>query len=150
MIHAQEGIDTVLMLPLAAAAATAARTASWDTVQVDGSAKYAEIRMVFSTEVTTDNVGPTISLLECDTTVVTDHATFDSNFERSAESLVAGKEVRYLVDLKGRKRYLRLTITPGTVATDDQIQFCAIGTLSRTGIVPGSTTDMGDDVVVIG
>ena len=150
MIHPQNGVDTVLMLPLAAAAATAARTASWDTVQVDGSAKYAEIRIVISTEVTTDNTGPTISLLESDDTVVTNHATFDSNFELADTGVVAGKEIRYLVDLKGRKRYLRLTVTPETVATDDQIQFCAIGTLHRTGVYPGSTTDMGDDVVVIG
>jgi hypothetical protein len=150
MIDPQKGIDTVLLAPLAAAAATAERTASWDTVQVDGTAKYAEIRMVFSAEATTDNVGPTISLLESDDTVVTNHATFDSNFERSAETLTAAKEVRYLVNLLGRKRYLRLVVTPGTVATNDQIQFCAIGTLSRTGVVPGSTTDMGDDTVVIG
>jgi len=151
MIHPQAGIDTVLVAPVAAAAAgsTAARTASWDLVQVDGRANYAEIRMSFGSESNTNATGPTISLLECDNTVVTNHATFNSSFERSAEDLTTAKEVRYLVDCRSRKRYLRLTITPATT-TNDPIQVTAIGTLYRAGVEPGSTTDMGDDVVVIG
>jgi len=152
MIHPQSGIDTVLIAPtaLAAAGGTAALTASWDLVQVDGRANYAEIRMAFCTESNTSAVGPTISLLECDNTVVTNHATFNSSFERSAEDLTAAKEVRYLVDCRSRKRYLRLTVTPGTTAANDKIHCTAIGTLYRTGVEPGSTTDCGDDVVVIG
>jgi len=149
MIHPQKGIDTVLMAPTVAAATSNAKTASWDLVQVDGRASYAEIRMAFGAELNTNAVGPTISLLECDTTVVTSHATFDSNFERSTEDLTAAKEIRYLVDCTSRKRYLRLTVTPGTT-TNDVVQVAAIGTLTRTGVGPGSTTDMGDDVVVIG
>ena len=151
MIHPQAGIDTVLVAPIAAAAVgtTAARTASWDLVQVDGRSDYAEIRMSFGSESNTDAAGPIISLLESDDTVVTNHATFNSNFERSGEDLTSAKEVRYLVDCKSRKRYLRLTITPDTT-TNGPIQVTAIGTLTRNGVQPGSTTDMGDDVVVIG
>jgi len=149
MIHPQAGIDTVLVAPTNGAANTNAKTASWDLVQVDGRASYAEIRMLFAAELNTNATGPTISLLECDTTVVTNHATFDSNFERSAEDLTSAKEIRYLVDCQSRKRYLRLTITPATT-TNDVVDVGVVGTLTRTGVGPGSTTDMGDDVVVIG
>jgi hypothetical protein len=149
MIHPQAGIDTVLVAPTNGAANTNAKTASWDIVQTDGSAKYAEIRMLFAAELNTSGTGPTISLLESDDTVVTNHATIDSNFERSAEDLTSAKEVRYLVNLLGRKRYLRLTITPVT-DTNSVVDVGVVGTLTRTGVGPGSTTDLGDDVVIIG
>lgn len=151
MIHAQNGIDTVLLAPVAAGAVatSAARTASWDLVMVDGRASYAEIRLTLGAESNTDATGSTISLLESDDTVVTNHATFNASFERTSEDSAAAKEIRYLIDCKSRKRYLRLVLTP-QATTDGPLHSSAIGTLTRAGVQPGSTTDMGDDVVVIG
>jgi len=150
MIHAQTGIDTVLVAPIAAAAVgtTAVRTATWDLVRVDGRSDYAEIRMSFGSESNTNATGPTIALTESDD--LTTYNTFHAGFARAAEDLTSAKEVRYLIDCKSRKRYLKLTITPATTAASDAIQVTAIGTLYRNGVQPGSTTDMGDDVVVIG
>lgn len=144
MIHSQNGIDTQLIDPVAMTN-SATQTANLDCQN----ASYATIRIGFSAELNTNAVGPTISLLESDDTVVTNFATFNANFERSAEDLTAAKEVRYEVDLRGRKRYLRLSVSTAT-ATNDDVTVCAFGTLTRNKTDPGSTTDMGDDVVVIG
>ena len=144
MKEALRGIDTVLV---ASQAITDGATvsASWDTIGAD----HATIRINLSIEETTHDTGGTISLLECDTTVVTDHATFNSSFERSSEDCTAAKEVRYEVDLKARKRYLRLTFTAGTTSGGNMV-VGAVGTLTRNAEDPESTTEMGDDVVVIG
>lgn len=149
MNHPQRGIDTVLIAPIVAGD-TNALTASWDMVSTDGVAKYAEIRMALGAEPNVSGTGPTISLLESDDTVATNHATFDSNFERATEDITAAKEIRYLVNLKGRKRYLRLTVTPTTTNTNCNVVCSAIGTKFLSDTDPGSTTDMGDDVVIIG
>jgi hypothetical protein len=141
MIHAQTGIDTVLLAQGITDAATA--TARWDTRGGD----HATIRIAFAIEEGTDATDLTIvSLLESDDTIVTNFATITANI--TVGSLAATKEVRYEVDLKGRKRWLRLTVSSGT-ASDNNISFAAIGTLTRNAIEPASTTAMGDDIVRI-
>ena len=144
MKEALRGIDCVLIAPVAITDGATA-SASWDTRGAD----HATIRILLSAEETTHDTGGTISLLECDTTVVTDHATFNSAFERTSEDCTAAKEVRYEVDLKARKRYLRLTFTAGTT-TGGNMTLGAIVTATRNAEDPESTTEMGDDVVVIG
>jgi len=123
---------------------TATTSASWDTIGAD----WATIVLNFGAELNTNGVGPTISLLESDDTVVTNHVTIVAN--RTAEDLVAAKNVCYHVDLRARKRYMRLTVTTAT-ATNDNVTFAAVGTLSRLANSPDSTTDMvnsTNDVVV--
>lgn len=144
MIPSLRGKDTVLLESQAITDGNTA-TANFDCIGAD----WATIRMSFGAEVNTNAVNPTISLLESDDTVVTNFATFDSNFERAAEDLTSAKEVRYEIDLRARKRYLRLSLALGG-ATNDDINVAVIGTLTRNEADPASTSDMGDDVVIIG
>lgn len=141
MIESQRGIDTVLLAPQSVTNGATA-TARLDT----NGANYATIRLSFAAELNTNAVGPTVSLLSNDTTVVTNFATVVA--DQSAIDLTAAKELRYEVDLRGGKRYLRLTVTPAT-ATNDTVTVCAIATLTRNEADPESTTEMGDDTVVL-
>lgn len=123
---------------------SATQTANW-TVQQNG---WATLRIGFAVELNTNGVGPTISLLESDDTVVTNFATIVA--DRTAEDLTAAKILRYEIDLRKRKKILRLSVTTAT-ATNDNVTFVAIGTLSRMANQPDSTTDMvatTNDVVV--
>lgn len=141
MINAQRGIDTVLLSPQAVTNGATA-TANWTVAGAD----YAEIRIMFKAELNTNAVGPTVSLLASDDTVVTNFATITA--DQSAIDLTAAKELRYCVDLRGKKKLLRLAVTPAT-ATNDTVTVCAVGTLTRNYGDPASTTAMGDDTVVI-
>ena len=141
MNEALRGIDTQLIDPVAMTN-TATQTANLDC---KGSG-HASIRVLLSAELNTNAVGPTISLLESDDTVVTNFATIVA--DRTAEDITAAKEIRYEVDRKGRKRYLRLSVTTAT-ATNDNVTVGAVGTLTRNQNDPDSTTAMGDDVVTI-
>lgn len=109
-------------------------------------AAYATIRIALASEINTNAVGPTISLLESDDTVATNFATFDSDFERSSEDITAAKEITYGVDLRGRKRYLRLSVSTDTT-TNDNVTVASIATLSRKTEGPAGTSDSGDVVV---
>lgn len=140
MNHAQSGIDTVLFNP------TGITDGATSTVNFDcRAADYASIRILFDPEETTHARDTTVSLLESDDTVVTNFATITAN---QSVDLTAAKEVRYEVDMRGRKRYLRLSITAGT-GTGNNITFASVGTLTRNDLEPASTTAMGDDTVVI-
>lgn len=141
MINAQKTKKDVL---IAAQAMTSAATvtANLDTL----GAGYASIDINFGAELNTNGVGPTLSLLECDTTVATNFATITADL--SAVTVTAEKLVRYDVDLRGRKRYLRLSVTTAG-ATNDDITLAANSTLSRLGEAPSSTTDMGDVAVIV-
>ena len=146
MIHAQASKDILLLAP-ASQTNSATRTANLDT----NDANYATIRMSFASEINTNAVGPTISLLESDDTVVTNFATFSSDFERTAEDITAAKQLVYKTDLRGRKRYLRLSITTAT-ATNDNVTMSASAELGRTAIEPASEANMAvntNTVVVV-
>lgn len=134
MIQTMKEIDKQLV---AARAITAAATASasWDTLGAD----WATITLNFVSEVNTSAVGPTISVLESDDTVVTNHATIVAN---RVEDLAASHLLRYEIDLRARKRYLRLTVTAATNTSNDAVTMSATGTLSRLANNPDSTTDM--------
>jgi|TARA_Y100000310_G_C20655890_1_gene801945 hypothetical protein len=140
VIHAQEMVDTVLLAPQGITDG-ATVTVNYDT----RGAKYATIRLNFASEETTHATDSTVSVLESDDTVVTNFATIVAD---QATDLVAAKELRYEIDLKGRKRYLRLSVSAGTT-TGGNITVGSIGSLSRNDIAPVSTTAMGDDTVVI-
>lgn len=123
---------------------SATQTANLDCKGYD----YAIITINFGAELNTNGVGPTLSLLSCDTTVATDFATVVA--DRSAEDLTAAKNVVYMVDTKTAKRYLRLSVTTAT-ATNDNVTFAAIASLHRAELLPASTSAMvgsTNDVVV--
>ncbi len=147
MITAQNSKRTVLIASKAMTN-TETATANLDTKRAD----YATININLGVEKNTDAVGPTIALLESDDTVVTNFATFDANYAKTALDLTAARQLVYHVDLRGRKRYLRLSVTTAT-ATNDDIVVGAIAETTRLAESPATTTGMvgsTNDVVVIG
>lgn len=121
-------------------------TANWDT---NGEGSYAQLRICLASEINTNAVGPTISLLESDDTVVSNFATIVA--DRATEDITNAKFVTYHVDLRGRKRYLRLSVSTDTTTNDD-VTVAAVGTLSHLRTGPTSTTDMAastNDAVVV-
>lgn len=142
MIQVQKMTDSILLAP-AAQTAAATRTANLDTLGSD----YATIRIFFASEVNTSAIGPTISILESDDTVVTNFATIVAN--RTAEDLTAARILRYEVDCRGRKRYLRLALTTETHTTNDVITACSMATLSRKELSPTATSELASAAVIV-
>jgi len=141
MIESQRAIDEVV-IDNQAMTSSATVTANLDT----SGSSYVTIRILLSKELNTNGVGPTISLLGSDDTVVTNFATIVA--DKAAVTLVAAKEVRYEIDMRGKKRYLRLSISTGT-ATNDNISVGAVASKTMNHEDPNTTTEMGDDVVTI-
>jgi len=117
-------------------------TANLDTI----GANYASIRIPLASEINNDAVGPTLSLLQSDDTVVTNFATITAN--RTAEDITAAKVVTYHVDLRGRKRYLRLRVSTDTTTNDD-VTIAAVSTLTRQTEEPSSASEMADAAVIV-
>jgi hypothetical protein len=90
-------------------------------------------------------VGPTLVLSESDDTVVSNFATLDT---QAAIDLTAAREIHYGVDLRGRKRYLRIAVSTPT-ATNDHIVVSAVGTLSKLENAPNGTTSVADTAVFV-
>ena len=126
---------TQLLINPVAMTNSATQTANLDTRGAD----FATIVLSFKAEVNTNAVGPTLSLLESDDTVVTNFATVVAN--RTNEDLASAKLVRYDVDTRGRKRYLRLSVTTAT-ATNDDVTVTAMGILDRREDEANSTSDL--------
>lgn len=141
MINSQK---QTLSLLLASASQTnsATRTANLDCLGAD----YATIIMNLASELNTNAVGPTISLLESDDTVATNFATIIAN--RTDEDLVAAKVMRWDIDCKARKRYLRLSVTTPT-ATNDNVTMGAVALLSRKELSPTNTAELATVAVII-
>jgi hypothetical protein len=129
---------SVMLGPVAAA--TTARTANLDTQ----GAKYATIEVVLGVQANTNATAPTISLSESDTTVATTFATFNSSFSTS-QANAAATVGAYHVDLKGRKRYLRLTLTPDTT-TNGAVISSVVGILDKE--IRSANSGTADTVVV--
>lgn len=140
MNEAKAGKDTVLLSPHAMTN-SATVTANLDCK----GAGHATLRLLFAAELNTNAVGPTLSVLDSNDTVVSNFATVTAN--RTNEDLTAAKEVRYEIDLRKRKRYLRLSVTTGT-ATNDNVTVACIATLTRNQEDPNTDAEMGDDSVV--
>lgn len=107
-------------------------TSSVDTNGAD----YATIIVNCSSELNTNAVGPTISLLESDITDSTGFATITADV---TGDMVAAKPIVYGIDLRGRKRYLKLSISSAT-ATNDHFTAGADVILSRLQSGPAGTT----------
>ena len=100
-------------------------------------ADYATIVVNICSETNTNAVGPTISLLESDTTDSTNYATITADITGDA---VAAKPIVYGVDLRGRKRYLKLSISAPTATNDELKSVGADVLLSRLSSGPNGTT----------
>lgn len=132
--------DSLLIAPQAMTN-SATTTANFDTKGAD----YATLRVALASEINTNAVGPTLVLSHSDDTVVTNFATLSS---RSAEDITAAKTIHYGVDLRGKKRYLRLAVTTAT-ATNDNVTVSCIGTLSDLENAPNGTTSVSDVAVFL-
>lgn len=136
VVHAQRGQEELLMGNLVMTN-SATNTANFDTF----GASYATIRVTLQSEINTNGIGPTISLLSSDDTVVTNFATIVAN--RTTEVFVLAKQVVYHVDCRSEKRYLRLSVTTGATTNDD-VTVNATGTLSRLSEEPAGALDMAN------
>lgn len=132
--------DSLLISPRAMTN-SATTTANLDTK----GANYATIRVAFASELNTNAVGPTLVLSESDDTVVSNFATLDT---QAAVDLTAARELLYGVDLRGRKRYLRIAVSTAT-ATNDNVTVAAVATLSDLQDAPNGTTGVADQVVFV-
>lgn len=128
----------VLLVPTTAA--TTARTANLDCQ----GAHNATILVTLGAEANTNSTNVAIQLSESDTTVVTTFATFNASFNRTVDNTGAVVAVNHL-DLKGRKRYVRLTVTPDT-STNGAVLTSAVAALDKG--FRDSTALSGDDVVI--
>lgn len=115
--------DSVMIAPQAMTN-SATVTANLDTL----GASYATIRIALASEINTNAIGPTLSLLSSDDTVASNFATVTA--DRSAEDITDAASVSYGVDLRGGKRYLRLSLTTETT-TNDNVTASAVATLGR-------------------
>lgn len=147
MISFQQAHKRDILIAPRSVTAAATASASLDTVTDRGKASYAVISIAFASEVNTSAVGPTLSILHSDDTVVTNHATLVAN--RTDEDCAAAKLHSYHIDLRGRKRYLRLTVTSATHTTNDVNTIAASYSLAF-GQEPANTTDLGGTVTLIG
>ena len=138
MQYQQTATESVLLAPITAA--TTARTANLDTAE----ANFATIRVVLGAEANTNSTNVAIQLSESDDTVVTNFATFDASFNRTVDN-TSGVVATNHVDLRGRKRYIRLTVTPDTT-TNGAVISSAVAAL-YTDVVSEDVTDQGDVVV---
>ncbi len=137
----------VLLAP-ASQTNSATRTANLDCVGCD----YATIQVNLASAINTNAVGPTLQLSESDDTVVTNFATFNSNFNTTATSIAAARQVVYQVDTRSRKRFLRLSLTTAT-ATNDNVTAgvtYALGRLEVTHANASNNLASTNDTVVVG
>ena len=144
MIESLKTKDEVMLAPQTVTDG-ATVTANLDCVGAD----WAKINVLCSAEESTHAANSTISLSESDDTVVTNFATVTAN---TSLDLTASKQQRFEVDLRGRKRYLRLSFTAGTTTGGD-VDVAAVASLGRLAQGPGSTSDMvastSDGVTVV-
>jgi len=130
MIHAQNAIDTVMVSPVLTTAAGTNKV----NIDTKGS-EYLTLRVVFSAELNTNGVGPQIDVLHADVTDATSFVTITPQI--AAHSLVSANELRYDIDLKGKKRYIRFESLVAT-ATNDVYTFAVLGSLSRNAQEPAT------------
>lgn len=138
MKHLQAAVRASVLAPITAA--TTARTASIDCKGAD----YATIIVHVGAEVNTNSTNVALTLKESDTTTATTFATFSSSFSITADNTSATVQV-FNVDLKGRKRYLQIGITPDTTTNGAVITSCISELLKENY---GANSANADQVVV--
>lgn len=135
---AQLGTDSVLLTPLAAA--TTARSAYLDCQ----GANYATIRVQIGVEVNTNSTNVAIALSEGDDT--NSYTTFNASANRTVDNTAATIATTH-IDLEGRKRYIKIAMTPDTT-TNGAVVSSASATLYKN-LITNSATMLGPDTVVV-
>lgn len=115
-------------------------------------ADYATIRVALGRAATgtiASADGTTVKLTESADTNASNATTFVAD----KTAIKVSQEVLYHVDTRSRKRYLRLSIIPGTSGVSNEIVTCAaFATLGRLEAAPTSTSGMvnttNDQVVI--
>jgi len=96
----------------------------------------------------TSGVSPLVcKLSESDDTEATNFA--DISGASAASEITASGNARFFVDLRKRKRYLKLTFSPATASTNSSTLVSAIARFDDSEEAPASTSDFGDTVVKI-
>lgn len=121
MKSVQSNVRTLLLAPTTAA--TSARSAAFDT----RGGKYASIELVLGAKLNTNSTNTTLQLAESDSSA-TGYTTFNASFNVTQDATTNGAVGIYHVDLKGRKRYIRVTLTPDTT-TNGPLITSAVGIL---------------------
>ena len=105
---------------------------------------YVEIEVALKSAINTNAVSPTISLLESDDTVVSNFATVVATQTIASWPAATSPMVGlFQVDTRGRKRYLRMSVSTAT-ATNDDINVSVTARTSRKAQGPASTSDQTD------
>lgn len=147
MITSLLGTDTLAISP-AGVTNGATSAVNIDTMGAD----YATIRVALSNIVTTGVAsadGVTVKLTES----VDTNSSNATTFVADKTAIKFGREIRYEIDTRLRKRYLRLSVIPGTSGvTNEPVTAVAFATLTRKEQTPASTSDLvagTNDAVVI-
>ena len=122
-------------------AATTARTANLDTLGAD----YATIEIILGAEANTNSTNVVVQLSEADAATAA-FSTFNADFNRTLDN-TSGIVAAYHVDLKARKRLIKLTVTPDTTANGAVIS-SAVGILHLENANVANSSNA--DVVVVG
>jgi hypothetical protein len=136
---AQLGTDSLLFTPTAAA--TAVKTASLDCA----GANYATIRVMIGAELNTNSTNVAIQLEESDNATAS-YTTFNAAANRTVDNTAATVATTH-VDLEGRKRYLKITVTPDTT-TNGPVTVAMDATLYKA-VISESETMLGPDVAIV-
>lgn len=108
MKTSQSLFRSVILAPVTAA--TTARTSSaLDTSGAD----YATIEVIAGAEANTNSTNVAVTLKEADVDAATNYATFNSVYSLTLDNTAAAVAALN-IDLKGRKKYLQVTVTPDT------------------------------------
>jgi len=135
----QHSVRTLLLAPTTAA--TSARSAAFDT----RGGKYAAIEIILGAKANTNSTNVTLQLAEGDTT--SSFVTFNSAFNVTQDATTNGAVGVYTLDLKNRKRYIRLTCTPDTHTTNGVISSSAVGILEPEYKNPANSSNAAFVVV---
>jgi len=138
MKPSQAIVRSSVLAPIAAA--TTARTAAIDCQGAD----YASIVFHIGAELNTNSTNVLLNLKESDTNAATAFVTFNADFSVTADNTAATVQV-FDVDLKGRKRYLQVNVTPDTTTNGTVISSCTVGLVKE---VQGANSGNADQVVV--
>jgi hypothetical protein len=137
-----QGLRQSLFLAPLTAGATTVRTAN---VDVTG-AHYATIAITLGAELNTNSTNVNVRLLESDSTVATTFATFNATFNRNLDNTNAILALAH-VDLKARRKFLRLELTPDTT-TNGPVVSSAVVLLDLAR--KNSSNALNADVVMVG
>ena len=129
----ERGVSSVVLTP--AAAATTVRTANIDCQDAD----YALVFVNLGVELNTASTNVAITLSESDETASNSFSTFNASFNRTVDN-TAAVVATYQIDLRGLKRYLRLTVTPDAT-TNGPVVTAANALLYKTVVAESPADD---------